>query len=102
MPKLKEGTVTLAELKKMATELKIKGRSKMNKKELMEAIERAKGSIDEESTKTFEAKEASPPEKMPKSAPKRSVQPPVRREESQTRMVKPPKAAPVKPQRRKY
>jgi len=42
MPKLKEGSVTLAELKKEAAGLQIKGRSKMNKKELMEAIKKAK------------------------------------------------------------
>ena len=109
MPKLKEGAITLGELKRIAAELKIKGRSKMKKKELMEAIEAAKGSIDEESTKTFvskEAKEASPPRKMPKPvpkpAPKRPDPPPVKREASPTRMVKQPRAAPVKPQRRKY
>ena len=114
MPKLKEGAITLGELKRIAADLKIKGRSKMKKKELMEAIEKAKGTVDEESTKTFVAKETretSPPKKMskpvpkpvPKPAPKRPDPPPVKREASPTRMVKQPRPpAPVKPQRRKY
>ena len=50
MPKLKEGTKTLADLKKEAQSLKIKGRSKMNKKELMAAVDEAKD-VDEKMTK---------------------------------------------------
>lgn len=94
MPKLKEGTVTLSELKKMASELKIKGRSKMNKKELLEAIEKAKDKFDEEDMETFlnsAAEDVGLPklEKSKKSAPKKvpSV-PKVKRQESPTRIDK--------------
>lgn len=71
MPKLKPGTKTLAELKKEATGLQIKGRSKMSKKELMAAVEDAKG-VEEEMTKD-----------VPKDAARR-----VRRDESPTRIDK--------------
>ena len=50
MPRLKPGTKTLAELKKEATGLQIKGRSKMNKKQLMSAVGEAKD-IESEITK---------------------------------------------------
>jgi len=50
MPRLKPGTKTLAELKKEAQGLQIRGRSKMNKKELMAAVDEAKD-VDEKMTK---------------------------------------------------
>ena len=50
MPRLKPGTKTLAELKKEATGLQIKGRSKMNKKQLMSAVGEAKD-VESEITK---------------------------------------------------
>lgn len=95
MPRLKEGTVTLAELKKVAAELKIKGRSKMKKKELMEAIEKVKGKFDEEDMESFlnDAAEdvglPKPEKTKKKSAPKKvpSV-PPIKRQESPTRVDK--------------
>ena len=48
MPKLKEGTPTVEELRKAASKLKIKGRSKMNKKELMEALKEDKKVVGED------------------------------------------------------
>jgi hypothetical protein len=48
MPKLKEGTPTVEELRKAASKLKIKGRSKMNKKELMEALKEDKTVVGED------------------------------------------------------
>ncbi len=95
MPKLKEGTVTLAELKKVATELKIKGRSKMKKKELIDAIEKAKGKFDEEDMESF-LNDAAEDVGLPKlektkkkSAPKKvpSV-PAIKRQDSPTRIDK--------------
>ena len=50
MPRLKPGTKTLAELKKEAQGLQIRGRSKMNKKQLMAAVDEAKD-VESEITK---------------------------------------------------
>ena len=50
MPKLKPGTKTLADLKKEAQGLQIRGRSKMNKRELMSAVGEAKD-VESEITK---------------------------------------------------
>ena len=95
MPRLKEGTVTLAELKKVATELKIKGRSKMKKKELMDAIEKVKGKFDEDDMESFlnaAAEDVGLPKlekTKKKSAPKKvpSV-PAIKRQDSPTRIDK--------------
>ena len=88
MPKLKPGTKTLADLKKEAQGLQIKGRSKMNKKELMAAVEEAKG-IEEEITKDApkstalgRAKEAAKKGETMIKVPK------VKRDESPTRIDK--------------
>ena len=48
MPRLKPGTPTVEELRKAASKLKIKGRSKMNKKELMEALKEDKQVVGED------------------------------------------------------
>ena len=97
MPRLKEGTVTLAELKKVATELKIKGRSKMKKKELMEAIEKVKGKFDEDDMESFlnaAAEDVGLPKlsKTAKSAPKKAPPAPsvpaIKRQDSPTRIDK--------------
>jgi len=53
MPKLKDSTQTLAELKLAAKNLKIKGRSKMKKKELKEAIESHKGVVEDDDMESF-------------------------------------------------
>ena len=74
MPRLKPGTKTLAELKKEAQGLQIKGRSKMNKKQLMGAVEEAKG-IESEITKD-----------VPKDVPETRDR--VKRDESPTRIDK--------------
>ena len=98
MPKLKPGTVTLAELKKKATELKIKGRSKMNKKQLMEAIEKDKDKFDEEDMETFldsAAKDVGLPPvtkikrtRTKKASPAVPSVPPIKRQDSPTRIDK--------------
>jgi hypothetical protein len=48
MPKLKEGTPTVEELRKAASKLKIRGRSKMNKKELMAALDKNDDVVDQD------------------------------------------------------
>ncbi len=82
MPKLKPGTKTLADLKKEAQGLQIRGRSKMNKKELMAAVDEAKG-IETEITKDV-------PKDVPKDVsedePKEKKR--VKRDESPTRIDK--------------
>jgi hypothetical protein len=91
MPKLKEGTVTLAELKKVATELKIKGRSKMKKKELMEAINKRH----EEDADAFHEEDFTGEKKTPKvkktkapKAPPVPTVPAIKRQDSPTRIDK--------------
>ena len=98
MPRLKEGTVTLAELKKVATELKIKGRSKMKKKELIDAIEKVKGKFDEEDMESFlnsAAEDVGLPKlektkkkSAPKKVPTVPTVPAIKRQDSPTRIDK--------------
>ena len=91
MPRLKEGTVTLAELKKVATELKIKGRSKMKKKELMAAINKRH----EEDADAFHEEDFTGEKKTPKvkktkapKAPTVPTVPAIKRQDSPTRVDK--------------